>query len=208
MLSSESLNATSGSDHPEFSQVTPRLRFLGAEGRAEAVDLAKSGRCRFSIELTGLRQIRRPFVEVLRCEQSTTLADRRGEYRSVHQGEIALVEEVADRLFGLVADPRDRALPRRSQPEMPVVEEEVDPVLFWLDRIVDRALSINGELRYRELESARRARIRTHLALDFDRRFLSELSEARPAIRRYRVLDENCLQQAGAVPQHDERDLA
>src|SRR6185436_20947922 len=44
-------------DHPELGQVPPRLRFLGAEGRAEAVNLAE-GRCGgLEVELTRLRKV-------------------------------------------------------------------------------------------------------------------------------------------------------
>src|SRR5688500_19631753 len=40
-------------------------------------------------------------------EQSASLADRGGEDRRVDEGEVAIVEEVADRLLDLVADARD-----------------------------------------------------------------------------------------------------
>ena len=42
-------------DHPELGQVAARLRLLGAEGRAEAVDLAERRPRRLDVELARLR---------------------------------------------------------------------------------------------------------------------------------------------------------
>ena len=91
---------------------------------------------------------------------------------------------------------------------MTIVEQEIYSVLFGLDRIVDGTLSIDGELHYPELETARRAGIRAHFALDFDRRLLGKQSEPRPAFRRNRAFYQNRLQQPCAVPQYDEGDFA
>src|SRR3954466_13005682 len=51
-------------DHPEFGQVPTRLRLLCAEGRAEGVDLPERSRRGLTVELSGLREIRVPFLEV------------------------------------------------------------------------------------------------------------------------------------------------
>ena len=61
-----------GLDHPELGQVAARLRFLGAERRAEAVDAAERHRVRFVVELPALRQVRGLVVEVLRPETASS----------------------------------------------------------------------------------------------------------------------------------------
>jgi len=63
-------------------------------------------------------------------------ADRPGEDRRVHQDEMPLVEEVADRLDHLVAHPRDRHLAPAAEPEVAVLEQERGPVLLRGDREV------------------------------------------------------------------------
>src|SRR5207248_10309584 len=96
-----------------------------AKRRPEAVHLAERRRGRLHIELACLRQIRRAQVEVFRGEQvAGRLTDRPGEDRRVDQDEMPLVEEVADRLDHLVADPRDRDLAPAAEPEMAVLEQD------------------------------------------------------------------------------------
>ena len=70
-------------DHPELGQMPARLRFLGAERRAEAVDLPERRRRGFAVELTGLREVGVAFVEVLGREQTAALTDRRRQNRRV-----------------------------------------------------------------------------------------------------------------------------
>src|SRR4029077_10587545 len=90
---------------------------------------------RLAVQLARLRQIRSAQVEILGAEQPASFSDRRRKNRSIHEGEIPLVKEIADRLLDFVSYPPDRALLRRPQPEVAVVEEEIDAVLFWLGRI-------------------------------------------------------------------------
>jgi len=119
--------------------MAPRLRLFGAEGRAEAVDLAERHRVRFVIELSALRQIRCLIVEVLRREERRrSLARRRRENRRVGEDEAAAVEEVAHRVDDLVADAQDRLLALAADPQMAAIEEVVDAVLFRRDRKVVR----------------------------------------------------------------------
>src|SRR4051812_255165 len=135
--------------------MAPRLRLFCAEGRSETVDLSERCGRRFAVKLARLRQISGSFVEVLGAEQATPLPNRRCKNRSVDKREAALVEEIPDGLLGFVPDPRDRALTRGSQPEVTVVEEKIDAVLFGLDRVVDRTLAVDRQILYAELESAR-----------------------------------------------------
>ena len=111
-------------------------------------------------------------------KSAAALTDGGGENRSVDEGEVPFVEEIADCLLDFVADRAIAALARCAEPEVPVVEQEVDAVFLGLDRIVDRARAINHEILHAELESTGSARVRTNLALDFDRSFLGELTEA------------------------------
>jgi hypothetical protein len=46
-----------GLDHPELGEVTAGLRFFGAEGGAEAVDLAERQRGGLDVELAGLGEV-------------------------------------------------------------------------------------------------------------------------------------------------------
>src|SRR5688500_8075329 len=188
--------------------MTTGFRFFGAKRRPEAVDLAKCRGRRFTIELSGLRKIRRSLVEVFRREQSASLADRRRQYRRIHQREVTLVEEIANSLLGLVAHAGNRPLTGRSQPEVAVVEKKVDPVLLGLDRIIDWARSQDGQAANTELVTTRRAGIRLDLALHFDAGFLGEAAERFPSFRRHGVLHDDSLQEACAIAHHDESDLA
>ena len=49
-----------------------------------------------------------------------------------------LVEEVADRVDHFVADAQDRLLPRRADPQVAAIHQEVDAVLLRRDRVVLR----------------------------------------------------------------------
>ena len=184
-----------------------RLRLLGAKGRAEGVDLSERGGGRLAVELPGLREIGVAFVEVLRGEQPAPLADRRGEDRRIDAQEAALVEEVVDRLLDLVADDGDGALSRRAQPEVPVVEQEIDAVLLRLDRIVERARADDREVSHADLEPARRARLGTRFASNLDGRLRGQLGEARPDVARPGP-SRTPSGRPRAVAQHGEGDLA
>src|SRR5947209_3251856 len=197
-----------GLDHPEFRQVPARLRFLGAERGTEAIDLAERSRRGFDVELPRLREIGLAEVEVIdRKQRSGMLADRSGENRRVHECEVALVEKVANRLDDFITHARDRDLLFGAQPEMAVLEQIRDAVLFWRDREVD-ARPDDREIGRLQLDTARGPRIRMHDARHFDRRLLSKFPERFPDFGSQVFLGEHRLQIAAAVPQHDERDLA
>ena len=124
--------------HPELGQVPPGLRLLGTECRPEAVDLPERGRGGLTIELAGLRQVRLAEVEVVGGEElPRLLPDGPGQDRGVDQGEVALVEEVADGLHHLVPYSGDRCLLPAPEPEVPVLEEEAGAVVLGRDRKID-----------------------------------------------------------------------
>src|SRR6185437_9190412 len=91
------------------------------------------------------------------------------------------------------------ALPRAAQPEVPVVEQKVDAMLFWLDRVVERARANDGERRHAHLVAAGRARLGAHLAGHGDRCLERELLESFPDLRGELRLDEHRLHHAGTV---------
>ena len=53
-------------NHPEFSEVASRVRFLRPKGRPESVDARHGARIDFSVELSGDRQVRWLEEEVFR----------------------------------------------------------------------------------------------------------------------------------------------
>src|SRR6185437_1334687 len=57
-----------GLDHPELGQMAPGLGLLGAEGGAEAIDLAEGERASHGIELSALREIRLAFAKIVDLE--------------------------------------------------------------------------------------------------------------------------------------------
>ena len=197
-----------GLDHPELGEVAARLRLLGAERRAEAVDAAERHRVGFVVELPALRQIRRLIVEVLRLEQRRrALAGGRREDRRVGQDEAAAVEEVADRVDDLVADAQDRLLALGAEPEVAAVEQEVDAVLLRRDRVVVRRADDFHALDV-DLVAARRALVGARRAGDHDRGFLREVIRRLEQILADRRLRHHRLDEAGAVAHGEEMDLA
>ena len=113
-----------------------------------------------------------------------------------------------DRLLDLVPDHRDRALARGAQPEVPVVEQEVDAVLLRLDRVVAGARADHCEVRHTHLEPARSARFGTRFASDLDGGLGGQLGEPRPHLGGELALHEDRLTDARAIAQDGEGDLA
>ena len=139
-----------GFDHPELGEVAAGLGFLGPEGRAEAVDLAEGGAGGLEIELARLRQVGR-LAEVVGLEEGRgALTGGRREDRGVDIGVAAVVEEVADGLADLGADPHHGVLALRPQPQVAVVEQEIGAVVLLADgelgRDVDRIEGTHLEL--------------------------------------------------------------
>src|SRR5207249_2472241 len=169
-----------GLDHPELREVPPRLGLFGAERGPEAVHFAERRRGRLDVQLPRLGEVGGAEVEVLGREQiPRRLADRAGEDGRVDQDEVALVEEVADRLDHLVAHARDGDLAAAAQPQVAMFEQEGGAVLLWRDGEVV-ARSDDLQVRGGELDAARRARVGPHGARDLDRGLLGELRERLP----------------------------
>src|SRR5256712_4243986 len=193
--------------HPELGEVPARLRLLGAEGRSEAIDAAKRHRRRLQVELSGLAQVRL-LVEVIGLEQrGRALAGRRCQDRRVDQHEVALMEEIADRLGDLAPEPQECMLLRGAQPEVAVVEEKVGAVLLRADRIVVRQL-VNHDRPELHLVAPRGAIVLAddsgHLQRRFLRHFLAGLEDRGADLR----LEGHRLRVPGPVTDDQEGQLA
>ena len=113
-----------------------------------------------------------------------------------------------DRLLDLVADREDRALPRAAEPEVPVVEQEVDAVLLRLDRVVRRAVADDRERFDAELEAAGRARIGADGTGERDRSLRGQLAECLPRLGRHGASNEHGLKHATSVAYDHEGNFA
>src|SRR6476660_5687734 len=113
-----------------------RLGFLRAERGTKRVDLPeRRGGC-LAVQLPRLREVRSPLVEVFGREQTAAFADGRRENRRVDAEKPTLVEKIVDRLLDLIADGKDRPHAITAQPEVAVIEQEIDSVLFRLNGVV------------------------------------------------------------------------
>ena len=125
-----------GLEHPEFGEVAARLRFFGAKCGTEGVDLAERRGGGFDVELAGLREIGFFVVDVLHFEERGGAFARGGsEDRRVGERVALRVHVFARGAHGFGANAQNGGLARRANPEMAPVEQEIDAVLFELDRI-------------------------------------------------------------------------
>ncbi len=185
-----------------------RLGLLGPERRSEAVHLAERRRRRLDVELTGLGEVGLAEIEVIGTEQLPgLLADGAGEDRSVHQGEVALEEEIADGLDDLVTHLGDRHLPSAPQPEVPVLKEKLGAVLLGLNRELGTH-SEDLQIAHVHLVATGRARLGAHRARERHRGLLGQRGEPLPDGLRHFLAGQHPLQVAGAVADDDERDLS
>ncbi|MBP2647963.1 MAG: hypothetical protein H6Q77_1587 [Gemmatimonadetes bacterium] len=177
------------------------------ERGAEAVHLPQRRGRRLDVQLPGLREVGLAQVEIVGGKEvARLLADGAGEDRRIHQHEVALVEEVADRLHHLVPHPRDRHLAPAPEPQVPVLEQELGPVFLGRHREID-APAQQLEARHRELDARRRARILPYHPGHRHRRLLRQGQEQRPGIVADFPLGEHALHVARTVAQHEEGDL-
>src|SRR5215467_6355462 len=120
-----------GLDHPEFGQMATGLGFLSAEGRAEAVDFSERGRSRLVIKLSGLSKIRFGIFEIIDAEQRRgSFAGGGREDRGIHKQEPMRIEIVSHGPYYFSAYGKDGMLAARAKPEMAIVHQEFNPVLF------------------------------------------------------------------------------
>ena len=121
-------------EHPEFGEVAAGLGFFGAKRGAESVDLAERHGGGFDVELAALREIGFLVVNVVHFEErGSAFAGRGSENRRVGERVALRVHEIARGANGFGADAQNRSLARRANPEMAVIEQEIDAMLFELD---------------------------------------------------------------------------
>src|SRR5690606_23037776 len=123
--------------------------------------------------------------------------------RSVDAREAALMEEVVDRLFDLAAHAHDRALLLRAQPQVTMIEQEVDTVLLRLDRVL-LARPDDLETLERQLVTARCARVSADAAGHVNARLLGQRLKVGPDLLADLFLNDDALHDAGAVAHDDE----
>ena len=176
-------------DHPELGQVPRRVRVLGAEGRAEGVDLAQAAGEDLGLELAADGQVGRP------AERSpgrkSTLPSLRGSLAEVERGdpehlagafavaggddrrvdveEALLLEEVVDRPADAVADAGDGAEGVGPRPQVGDGAQELEGVALLLQRIGLRiGPAVDGDASGVDLGRLSLGRRRLDLAVDGD----------------------------------------
>ncbi len=188
--------------------MTAGLGLLGAERRTETVGPPERHRVGLVIELSALREVGSLVVEVLhRKERRGAFARRRREDRRIGEDEAAVVEEVAHGVDDFVANPQDRLLPRRADPQVPAIHQVVDAVLLRRDGIVLR-LGHDLEAADIELEAAGRPGVGAGGACHRERGFLRQMIGAAERFLAHGGLGHHALDEPGAVAQREEMNLA
>jgi hypothetical protein len=195
-------------EHPELGQVAPRLALLGAERRAEAVDLAERLGRRLHVELAGLREERR-LAEVVDLEQvRRPLRGGGREDRRVDRGEAVPVEPLAERALDLGPDAEHRRRLAAAQVEVALLHQEADAVLLLAERELGDARADDGERRDGELDAARGARVGAHGPRHRDAALERDLVGRLELLVGDRALLDDRLDHARAVAQLEETELA
>ena len=112
------------------------------------------------------------------------LAGRRGENWCVDEGEPSSVEILPARLGDFAPDTQDRVLAGRPEPEVPMVEEERDPMFLGCDDESFGALDDRDILRT-DFVADRRTGVGAHSTRHGDRGFLAEMIGSCENVGRY-----------------------
>ena len=190
-----------GLDHPELGEVAAGLGFFRAEGWAERIDLAERHGGGFDVELAGLRQVRLLFEVVDGKQRGGPFAGGGRQDGRIGQRESVAVEEIAGGANDFGADAQDGCLALRAQPEMAVLHQEVDAVLFGRDRIRSRFRHALHDLDVGDVEfiAAGSALIGADFAFDDDARFLRQALDGVKDFGRTAFFGDYALNHAGAV---------
>ena len=199
-----------GLEHPEFGEVAAGLGFFGAEGGAEGVDLAQGHGDGFGIELAALRQVGFLVVDVIHFEKrGGAFAGGGGEHRRVGERVALAVHEFARGADGFGANAQDGGLAGRANPEVALIEQEIDAVFFELDGKGRGVGDFLNDLDFGDahFEAARGALLGANFAGDDDAGFLRETFQRFKGFgiffQRADTLDD-----AGAVAKNREQQFA
>ncbi len=200
-----------GLDHPEFCEVTAGFGFFGAEGGAEAVDLAERHGGGFEIELAGLGEVGLFVFEVVHLEEfGGAFAGVGSQDRRVGAGEGVDIKILSSRAHDGGADAKDGGLARGAEPEVAMLHEEVDAVLFagyGVGAVVGDALG-DGDADDVELDAGGGALVGADLAGDDEGGLEREAFEGGEGFFRHLRLGDDALDGAGAVAEGGEEELA
>src|SRR6266568_2552554 len=165
---------------------------------------------RFTVKLPALRQVGFLMVDVIDFEQSRrALAGGRREHGRVGEGVTLAVHKFARGTDGFGTNAKNGRLAWRTNPEMPVVEEEVHAVFLELDRKRRGFGNSLQDLQFRnpDFVAARSALFRANLPGNDNARFLRQ---ALQRFERFGILLEraDALNSARAVPKDGKKQLA
>jgi len=214
-------------DHPELGRVARRVAVLGAEGRAERVDVPERERETLAVELSGHGQAHGLCEEVLveidravgeprrvggverrHAEHlARALAVAAGQYRRVHVDEAAVVEEAVDRLRSDRAH-AERALEQvRARAQVLYRAQVLERVALLLQRVVARALAEDGHMFRLQFKRLLHAGRRNERPDGLDRRADGDLPRQLPVVGN-RIFLQNDLEifEMASVVELDERE--
>ncbi len=197
-------------DHPELGEVAAGLRFFGAEGRPEAVDLAQRQRGRLDIELARLGE-KRGIAEVVDREEGRgALAGCGRQDGRIGADESVAVEVLLRRAHDLGANAQNGRLARRAHPQVAALHEEIDAVFFGRDgiRVGLRHALDDLDIFDIEFKAAGRAFVGAHFAGDDDAGLLRESFECLEDFWRHALDVRHALHCAGAIAKDGEEQLA
>ena len=186
------------------------FRFFGAERWAEGVDLAERHGGGFDIELAALREIGFLVVDVVHFEKCGGAFARGGrENRRVGERVALAVHVIAGGALGFGADAQDGGLARRANPEMAMVEQEIDAVLFELDGVGSGLVNFLQDFDFGDADfvAAGGALLGANFSGDDDAGFLREAFQRGEGVGAFFERND-ALNNAGAVAENREEQLA
>ncbi|MNO60146.1 hypothetical protein D3C76_507490 [compost metagenome] len=123
-------------DHPELNQVTTCFGFFSTEGRSERIYFPKRHRSSFHVKLTTLRQIC-ILIKIFRMEQvGCSFCRCRCQNRRIYQGKTILIKKLLNCANNFRTNHHNRALFAGTKPQVTMVHQEINAMLFRSNRII------------------------------------------------------------------------
>src|SRR5437773_11418982 len=159
------------------------LGFFGSKCGPEAVDLSEGGCRRFVVQLPALCQVSL-LTEIIGLEQRGRPFGGIGcKNRCIDQNKSAVVEEISAGSNNFVPNTKNRVLPMRAKPEMPVLHKKARAMLLCLDRKLLRHELDRPEVPDIQFTPARRPGVCPYLSGHYQGRFLRQLEIGRASCR-------------------------